>query len=466
MLKGFFGFLKIMINSKFRLALLLVNCLVIHAVKLGSSSEQATANTIFITADNLVDSITINGRSVDLTGVAGLGDWTQTSTVNVGFEVEIGDKIEITATNYFKWSVANPGSIIATIYYKDKTGNVAALSTSSYWTCDGSSPLIYGSNGVIPWGTRPKIDVLAQQIWNINAAKPQTICSINVPDSKNARIYVTAAKTINEISVGGVKIDLTRFTGIDDWVQTKIYEFNIRDGDTISISGSNNAISTSSPATILATIIYKNKNGETVTLNTGKNWECDGKAPKFYGINGIGPWSLRPNIDRSAQHIWNINVSEPNTTCTFTTIIPKNGKLFVTVDNIITDIIIAGVKLDLAKTINLNDWTKTKTFDIEYYDGDEISITGQNLGGYSISNPGSIIATINYSAHGVDKELNTTEDWICNDKPAQSLGSNGAAPWGTRSLISLNANHIWSSTLKDGTVTCTLAKRAQAIFCN
>lgn len=448
------------INFLFLLALFFVNLSLYCSVRLSTSSKQHAANTIYITADNVVDSITINGSDLSLTGISGLGDWTQTSTVVVPFDIKEGDKIEISATNSGAWSESNPASIIATIFYKNNNGDIVKLNTNSFWTCDDAAPLVIGNNGVGPWGPRPNIDSSAQHLWNSDSTKPSTRCSTSVPVSTNGTIFITVDNVITDITVGNEKVDLANAAGINDWTLTKAYDVNIKDGDIISFSGLNSGdYSTSNPGSIIATIIYSNSKGEKVTLNTGEDWTCDGSAPKVYGTNGIGPWGVRPNIDPLASHIWNTDETIAKTTCSFITNLPKNAKLFITVDNIITDITIAGVKIDLTKASGVDDWTQTKAYDVDFNDGDEVSITGLNSGAYSTSNPGSILATIKFSSNGENKEINTNGDWICNNNPAALLGNNGVSPWGERPSISDSASHIWSSDLTEATVTCTFNKK-------
>lgn len=427
------------------------------SARLSSSLHQIPSNTIYVTADNILDSITINDKIVDLKGVSGIEDWTQTSTINVPFDINEGDKIQISATNSGKWNKSNPASIIATIYYKNRKGDILKLNTNSFWTCDDKAPLVHGNNGVSPWGLRPNIDASAQHIWNSDEQKPNSTCSIVIPESNNGVIYVTVDNVITDITVGGKKVDINASNGINDWTVTKSYDISINDGDIISISGENSGqYSNSNPGSIIASIIYYNKNGEKVILNTGDDWSCDDSSPQVFGNNGVGPWGIRPNIDPLAKHIWNSDASVPKSTCTKRSVVKKNAKLFVTVDNIISSISIAGVEVDLEKSSGIDDWKKTKSYDVDFKEGDIISITGVNSGAYNTSNPGSILATLRYSLNGIDKEINTNEKWLCNKKTASLLGNNGVAPWGDFPLISSTASHIWSKDLTEATVTCTL----------
>lgn len=154
-----------------------------------------TMSSIYVTVDNVLDSITINGKSVTLGGAA--NDWTASKVFNVDFGE--GDTIEITGHNAGgKATASNPAGIVATLNYIDANGTHKSLNTDSSWQCDGKAPLLQGANNnnnvwIKNFGkVIPDVKGEAQWIWKADHAE-KTTCSILIP--KTVQVNPTISST-------------------------------------------------------------------------------------------------------------------------------------------------------------------------------------------------------------------------------------------------------------------------------
>ena len=143
---------------------------------------------IQVTLDNVLETITVNGNALSLSGLVGLNDWTQVKTINVP-SLKSGDVIAITASNIGTYSLGNPAGILATItYYGGCKGVQKKFNTGNRWKCDEVQASLQGENGQTNtiWyqnrgGSIPDISLSAQWIWFSNLSRPRTICSARLP---------------------------------------------------------------------------------------------------------------------------------------------------------------------------------------------------------------------------------------------------------------------------------------------
>jgi hypothetical protein len=220
---------------------------------------------------------------------------------------------------------------------------------------------------------------------------------------------------------------------LGDWCQLKKINAIIRPGDEIAITGKNEGkVSSTNPAGILATILYRTSLGEERLLSTGVGWVCDGKHPLLQGKNeGNTVWkrvkgSPIPKISADAEWIWSKSGSD-KTTCVVKIPGPRArsypGKIDVTVDNILDSIRINGRKINFKGSIS--DWSKLKTIRTKIRPGDHIEITGKNVGQVTPTNPAGIIATITHlSKNKKVKLLHTGSLWKCDGKIPLLQGKN------------------------------------------
>lgn len=136
---------------------------------------------IFISVDDLIVDIKVNGLSIPIYGDIG----TRTSLKNIDAVLNPGDIISITGQNSGNapWSVGNPAGILATIYWTDASGKMNSIGTGAGWTCDGATPMMQGPNmsryaDFILYS----IAADAQWIWGSGMAGTST-CSYTIPTS-------------------------------------------------------------------------------------------------------------------------------------------------------------------------------------------------------------------------------------------------------------------------------------------
>jgi hypothetical protein len=249
------------------------------------------------------------------------------------------------------------------------------------------------------------------------------------------------------------------FGDVNNWQNLKVYSADLKIGDVISIKGKNQGkLTPSNPAGMLATIQYLNPLGEIEQISTGPKWTCDGTTPLLLGKNsGKTVWNKAnkgsiPFINKKAQWIWS-NHGTDSATCTL--IIPGGGKRYrygkidLSVDNILQSVTVNGKAIKL--TGPLNNWAEVKSIKTIIRPGDEIAISGQNIGAVTQHNPASMVATIKYiDNEGKLKILNTDHTWTCDGSSPYLQGENGADTIWTRAigsslpLINPKAQWIWN----------------------
>jgi len=131
---------------------------------------------LYVTVDNTLNSIAIDGKSIPITGTTDVTDWTVVKTYSVS--IYPGNSIEICGTN-----TGGPAGIIASFTYTDRKGKALTGQTGAGWMCGGKAAVLQGANGVGPWGSKPPIAATAQWIWNslLQIAGDTTCCSYSVP---------------------------------------------------------------------------------------------------------------------------------------------------------------------------------------------------------------------------------------------------------------------------------------------
>ena len=137
------------------------------------------------------------------------------------------------------------------------------------------------------------------------------VCSKN-----NSIIYITVDNVLNDLRLNGQYVDISQASGNGDWTRTMTLQMQLNHGDVLNFHG----VNWGGPAGLLITIIYYDINNKATHYNssTGPGWVCDGTVPINYGVNGVGPWGTRPNIDTSALWIWNSNFYGYDCYCFFT----------------------------------------------------------------------------------------------------------------------------------------------------
>jgi len=142
--------------------------------------------TILLTVDNQLDALYVNNNPVDLTGISGLLDWTQVSTINLSLAP--GDTVTFKCEN-----TGGPEGLLAQINYTDNHGKSQSVVTGQAgWTCDGGSVIDEGANGVGPWGNMASISPSAHWIWNPSMAWTVN-CSFTIPTCPTTSSALTAA---------------------------------------------------------------------------------------------------------------------------------------------------------------------------------------------------------------------------------------------------------------------------------
>jgi hypothetical protein len=288
---------------------------------LGTKSKGGSGE-IFITVDNVVNKILVNGVPISL-NVPGLANWPQVK--NIQANLHAGDLIEITGSNFGQptsQTGGNPAAILASFTYTNSNGKIQTISTNSSWNCNGKVAMTLGFNGVAPWGDKAPIAKNAAWIWDSANAVTAT-CSFTLPEQPvlMAMIFITVDNLLSKISVNGNPIPLN-VSGLDNWTVVKKIEATLHSGDLIEITGSNfggtptNSPIGGNPAATLATIIYTDKHGVEQTISTDVRWDCNGKKALVLGPNAMGPWGGKAPIATNAQWIWD-SANAVTATCSF-----------------------------------------------------------------------------------------------------------------------------------------------------
>jgi hypothetical protein len=144
--------------------------------------QQVPKSMIFITVDNMLSIISVNGKPIPL-NVSGLDNWGVVKKIEAN--LHSGDLIEITGSNFGGEPEnspirGNPAATLASITYTDRHGVEQTISTDDSWNCNGKKALVLGPNGMEPWGAKAPIATNAQWIWDSANAVTAT-CSFRLP---------------------------------------------------------------------------------------------------------------------------------------------------------------------------------------------------------------------------------------------------------------------------------------------
>lgn len=102
-------------------------------------------STLVFTADNIVNGIKINGKDLNLAGVANLNNWTQLSTINLDYPLREGDTISFNISNSGTFTYGNPANLVASITYFTSSNEQKTLLTNlNDWTYNGNPVSSYG----------------------------------------------------------------------------------------------------------------------------------------------------------------------------------------------------------------------------------------------------------------------------------------------------------------------------------
>jgi hypothetical protein len=148
----------------------------------GKKSKRSRMGKIDLSVDNILKSVTVNGKAVKLSG--SLDNWAVVKSIKA--IIRPGDEIKIAGESIGAVTAHNPASMIATIKYLDNDGKVKILNTDNTWTCDGAVPFLQGENsGDTIWKRAineplEKIDAKAVWIWNDKKTNSAT-CSVIIP---------------------------------------------------------------------------------------------------------------------------------------------------------------------------------------------------------------------------------------------------------------------------------------------
>lgn len=160
--------------------------LLVCLLSLSQCTSKVTNNavktgTIWLTCDDYVQIIKVNGVDVTLSG--NVNSWSELKTINA--PIGSGDTVSIQCANAGGIPTSgNPAALIATIRYVDSSGNTRYISTGNRFTCDGASPRYQGTNMNSNWysskgGPFPNIDDNANWIWN--QGYERAICTVLIP---------------------------------------------------------------------------------------------------------------------------------------------------------------------------------------------------------------------------------------------------------------------------------------------
>ncbi len=282
------------------------------------------APNVFITVDNILTEILVNGASVLNKSDPNLSDWTKVSSLS--FPLKVGDVIVVKGSNIGSPSTGNPQGMLFSFYFNDQFGHQNLVNSSLDWTCDGRKAKSSGFNGVGPWGNFSAIDQNAQWIWNdgdyLDKATWNASCTYTIPPPPvvgPSNVCITCDNVVDDFKVNGVSV-LPKNVNFSNWQLTECFYADIRVWDEIEVVSHNQGnYSGANPAACLFQIGYTDeyqKNPKTLVSSGG--WWCNKKPAGTYGANGVSPWGKRPNISVAATWIWDVDPKVGSATCGYT----------------------------------------------------------------------------------------------------------------------------------------------------
>lgn len=308
-----------------KLSCLFVICILTSALSINLKSQssielpQNSLPNAFITVDNTLTDILVNGQSVLDSGANYLGDWTKVTTLS--FPLKVGDVVVVKGTN-----AGGPQGMLFSFYFNDQFGHQNLLNSSLDWICNGKPAKSYGFNGVGPWGVISAIDENAQWIWNDgdynNSASWSASCTYTIPPPPvegPANVCITCDNVVDDFKVNGISV-LPKNVNFSNWQLTECFYADIRIWDELTVVAHNVGTYTgANPAACLFQIGYTDKHQKNpkVLVSSG-GWWCNKKPAGTYGANGVSPWGKRPYISVAATWIWDNVPSVASATCGYT----------------------------------------------------------------------------------------------------------------------------------------------------
>jgi len=316
-----------------KLSCLFVICLFTTAfsinLKTQNTVETTPAPNTYITVDNVLTEILVNGVSVLNKADPNLSNWQKVSALSI--PLKVGDVIVVKGENNGTPSSGNPQGMLFTFTFTDSFGHSNILNSSQDWICDGRKAKSSGFNSVGPWGNFSSIDVNAQWIWNdgdyLDKSTWKTSCTYTVqnpPAVGPANICITCDNVVDDFRVNGISV-LPKNVNFGNWRTTQCFYADVRIWDEVTVVAHNDVSTmvyspSSNPAACLFQIGFTDeykKNPKVVLSSEG--WWCNKKpAKKVKGANGVSPWGPRPNIALNALWIWDEIPSVNSATCTYT----------------------------------------------------------------------------------------------------------------------------------------------------
>lgn len=417
-----------------------------YGITLVSETESVVYNgSALIRVDDELLEFKIGNTVIPFTPKAGRSNVYSFPQLKIGRD----DKIIIKGSNLNDvYLTENPAGILASITYYDGGNKITILSSQYTWNCDGDTMNVAPNDGYI-FPVAPEFPTSAINIWSFNYKKEVT-CTYDPKNlyafdysSKFGSAFLNVDSELLEFKIGNRPISFKQVGGDSNYVYF-FQQIRILLTDSISISVKNwnwekNA------GSILASIRYVNSAGQWVSINTSKDWTCNGLGAFSMFSNGNSNAPIK-NIDSNALRIWNQSLSQ-TCTCVYDPDRKVNARLTARVDDELLEFWVNGEKKDFYK--QGNNWMANYVIDFYYQTGWSIVLVGKNqLAGFSENNPASIVASINYvEKDGTNKRINTdTSSWKCNGKSPMNLGANVQGKWWFEvKNVDTKAMNIWPS---------------------
>lgn len=400
---------------------------VLNSLSTENSQDASKGQMLLRIDDQLVD-VKINGVSFSFNGID-INNKDITKAIPVSLKVNT--EITITAKN-----LGGKYQIGGAFIFKNPIGNELTIFTGSDWKCNGKPAKVFDLDMGKNDQPNDKILSKGKAIWAEEYNDLVTCQGILKQPKVDGTISVVFDDFYKDVKVNGISLPKPNVN--DDWMTLREFKTPMISGDTVELCGQNVVADlTQNSASIIASIRFTNNDGQSQTINTGKDWICDDKPAVELGRND-DPKNIwftargKPidKIENSANYIWGSNKQQ--TTCCKTVLYKprKEARMNLMLDKYLDKLEVNGEEILFNRVPN-EVWMEPKYFSILVRSGDIVAISMrstvpatsvttavQPLPKADPNDPvPALIATIYYlNSCGITAEANTGVSWFCDDQ--------------------------------------------------